>query len=387
MLSIAKGITVLLLFIALPVSGYAEGIPESLKPLYKAKKKEGKRNFVLNAMEIGVEALKLGDIERATLEFDHALSLIETVYANDKNAAKARSLWYDEGAKDFKGESYERAMAYYYRALLYLINAEYDNAYASMNAGLFQDQLSEEEEYQQDFALLMLIQGWAATKMGRAPLADEAYADLKKVRPKSKRPSSKHNLLVLVETGKSPRKLGDGVGHYELVYRRGKKFTEQKAAAYLPNESSIKLTPVEDIYWQAATRGGRMVDRVIEGKVNFRNNTNKIGDFASNVGGLGVVVAPIVQSSSDATAGLAGLSVLGAGAKWLAARAKVKADTRYWSNLPDKVHYATMNAPRSWDKISVTYYDDNGAKVEGLDRHAKIYWDKHGNGVAWVKSR
>src|SRR5690554_6357288 len=82
--------------------------PAYLRPLYQKLFEEGKRNEVLNRMEIGTAAFYRGDIDLARDNFDAALEVIETVYADNDSAAKARSLWHEEGRKDFKGEPYER---------------------------------------------------------------------------------------------------------------------------------------------------------------------------------------------------------------------------------------------------------------------------------------
>ncbi|HBC20010.1 MAG TPA: hypothetical protein DC022_14990, partial [Alcanivorax sp.] len=101
-------------------------------------------------------------------------------------------------------------------------------------------------------------------------------------RPDGPVPDDSDNTLIVAETGTSPRKLADGVGHYELVYRRGKGFTENRAKI-AGDGLNQTLYPAEDVFFQASTRGGRAVDRIIEGKVQFKQTTGNVGDAMTSL--------------------------------------------------------------------------------------------------------
>ena len=73
--------------------------PDYLRPLFQSLYQEGQRNAVLNRLEIGASAFFNGDIEIARTNFDEALSFIESTFANNENALKARSLWHEERMK------------------------------------------------------------------------------------------------------------------------------------------------------------------------------------------------------------------------------------------------------------------------------------------------
>jgi len=88
---------------------------------------------------------------------DRALAIVESTHGAGPEAAKARSLWYEEGCKIFKGEPYERCMMYYYRGLLYLWKKDYGNAHACFANGILQDAFAEEEQDQCDFGLLYFL--------------------------------------------------------------------------------------------------------------------------------------------------------------------------------------------------------------------------------------
>ena len=175
---------------------YLEGKPEPLKPHYATLMRQGQRNAVLNEMRIGLGAAELGARAAAAESFDHALGAIEAVYADTETAAKARSLWSAEAYKDFKGEPYERAMAYYYRGLLYLRDGDYENARASFKGGMLQDAFAEEEQNRSDFALLAFLEGWASRCAGNKDLAVQGFEEVGRLKSdrKSTRLNSSHRL-------------------------------------------------------------------------------------------------------------------------------------------------------------------------------------------------
>ncbi len=116
------------------VIAQAEDFDPRLQPVVQQLLQEGDRNFVLNHLRLGVQAMEIGQYDVAAQSFDQALGIITSVYADSESAARARSLWIEEGSKDFRGEPYERAMAFYYRGLLDLMDGEYDTARSSFRS-------------------------------------------------------------------------------------------------------------------------------------------------------------------------------------------------------------------------------------------------------------
>ena len=79
------------------------GKPQPLQQLYWLISAEGEQNAVLNNEQCGLAAFEMGNYTEAAACFDAALGEIEKVYPSGSkgadNADKARSLWYNEGAK------------------------------------------------------------------------------------------------------------------------------------------------------------------------------------------------------------------------------------------------------------------------------------------------
>ena len=335
-----------------------------LQSQYEKATKEGERNFVLNHTQAGLMAFQLKEYDLATQSFDQALLRIESVFSNNERAAKARSLWYEEGAKDFKGEPYERAMAYYYRGLLYLLRGDYENARAAYKNGILQDAFAEEEQYRCDFALLIFLEGWTYQCLGDFQTANAAYEEVRKLRPDFVPPRPDDNTLLIVETGKSPRKVADGIGHDELKYRRGRHFTEKRVQIRI-GDQLYPLYPMEDIFWQAATRGGRLVDKILKGKVSFMETQRASGEILSNVATAGIIASSAPVGDMSALHGVsAALGLISVVQLAIALNVNPRADTRYWNNLPDTIHNITLKTNPASLKSPI--------KAEFLDAERKV---------------
>lgn len=344
------------------------------------------KDTTLYTLQAGVDALAEDKTNDAVAHFDAALASIEGMFANTENAARARSLWYEEGAKDYKGEPYERAMAYYYRGLLYLAQGDYENARASFRGGILQDAFAEEEQYRSDFAALMLLEGWSS-QLNREPgLARDTYAEVTRLRPAWTAPAATANLLVVAELAGSPRKVGDGIGNHEIVYRRAKRTPERTLQVSFDGQAQpVALALGEDLFFQASTRGGRPVDRLIEGKVAFQNTAGNVGQALGTLASDGSVVSSAFGGGGGRALGA--VAAVGAIASLVAVNVKPRADVRYWNNLPEILHIGAVQWSGLPAKVDVALFDEQGRPVpaEALRIHKWI--DRNGNGLVWIKSR
>ena len=359
--------------------------PDLLRADFRNLFEDGQRNKVLNLMEIGVKAYRAGYRQEAKNTLTQARLEIENVYADTDAARKARSIWYEEAEKDFKGEPYERAMVYLYLGLIYLEEGDYGNARASFLAGLLQDAFAEEEQHSTDFAVLLYLAGWSAMQMGSNQLAQDHFRELQLYRPDAPIPEADDNALLIVETGQSPRKLGDGVGHYQLVYRRGKGFRDV-AAEVRNGEQWSPLYPIEDIYFQAATRGGRAIDRIVEGQIQFKENTRAVGSTLSNLSQDSTLAGFSAAAGGAVGAGFAAISLISVAADGMSASANTRADIRYWEGLPDTLHLMPVTAADG-EPVTVRFIDESGQPISGLTDNTEFTFDDRGAGLAFATSR
>lgn len=317
------------------INAYLANRQEKLREYYRVLYYDGEHNAVLNFQRLGLLAMELGHYDDAEKAFDGALDRIEAFYGKDKQAEKATSATRLEVNKDFKGEPYERAMAYYYRGLLFLRKGDYDNARASFKAAEYQDTVSNDETYQSDFGLLIYLQGWASHCAGDKSQAEDSFADAARVDPKLKAPGPADNLLILSELGNGPVKATDGQYQEKMVFREGTGFAENGAIVTLGSGKTTRawpLTPAANIYTQASTRGGRAIDGILNGKAQFKAGLETTSALASTVG------SSMVQQMGGNM-----LYAQGAGMLLNAFSKTVRptADIRMWDSLPATILVGT----------------------------------------------
>ena len=339
---------------------------------------------VLNQMEIGARAFWRGDYATAKPALDDAIMRIDAVFNDNPNAANARKLWYDEGSKDFKGEPYERAMVYLYRGLIYLHDADYENARAAFRRGLMQDAFAEEDQNRSDFALLLFLDAWASHVNGDTDLRDETMIQLKALRPNFGTIGAKDDTLVFAETGQGPRKLGDGLDHAFFVYRRGKPILEN-GVEVMAGTAPIQAFPMEDVYYQASTRGGREVDKILAGKAQFKAATGGVGSFLADT-----TVALSNNNGAFSAGGQYGGAVAAAGLASgvlliVSSKAKPQADVRAWSSLPDTIHVLTM-ASAGKPAALTAHFLKGGTPVEGEDKSITCHADENRKQLCLVRA-
>lgn len=335
------------------IEAYLADKPEDLHPLYRALFTGGERNAVLNFERLGLAAMDAGHWSDAEAAFDGALARIEAIYANNDQAARARSLFHNEANKDFKGEPYERAMAYYYRGLLYLRAGDFDNARASFKAAEYQDTLSETETFQEDFAVMNYLTGWTYHCQGQPTSAAEAFEIARQNAPSLAAPGPDDKVLLIAELGRAPIKARDGAQAQKLVFQPAFGDGAYGASYTLGAGEARNLAEASSVHYQATTRGGRAIDGVLDGKASFKETTSTLGDVASSMS---------LASSLSGDAGL-GLGFAAAGALFsmFSSAAKTQADIRAWDNLSDKIMLSTAALPGDGLTPTVQYMGGSAA--------------------------
>ncbi|MCH2209575.1 MAG: hypothetical protein MK132_27465 [Lentisphaerales bacterium] len=360
--------------IAIPVK--LEQTNKALHQGYQHYSLEGRRNEVLNLLEIGLDAFQIQAYKDAETAFDMAIDNIESIYGDNEAAQAARKLWYAEDVKDFKGEPYERVMAYYYRGLLYLKKGDLDNANACFKAGALQDAFKEEDQEISDFFMLTYYRLWISDLLNEDSISQDIRHFFKNIlKSKMSLPKDGDNILIVAEGGNAPRKLADGIGHHTLVYRKGKAKAPYKIEVIINDTVKKDLTRIEDIFYQANSRGARPIDRIIEGKVKFKENTKNIGKPLSSIGEYGMMASVLLSNSKSSTPlaiASGSLAVVGSTFQFLSLKTTVKADTRNWRNLPEFVHTTTIKLPAGSHKLKFNYYDQAGNLIGSSSKSVNV---------------
>lgn len=363
-------------------SGQSPVVPKPLMPHIEQDKLEGKRNSTLNNMRAGVTAWSIGEPSFAQVLFADAYDQIETVYANNPEAKKARSKFHAESVKDFKGEPYERAMVGYYRGLSELALGDLSNAKASFAWGEFQDTMSADETYRSDMALLNFLQAWTSNCNNQENDAKEFYKRAQEARPTLKVPTKSDNLLLIAEVSGAPVKYSTGKYREELRFKAGIE-TEIDSVKFAVNDTDYNSSLAEDLLWQASTRGGRPIDAILAGKASFKAGAETVSNVASTVTDIAITTSTIQSLTGNYDNAMSSMNVAGAGfllnmgASIVASATKPEADIRAWETLPARVYLSTTSIEDLPKKITAHINDTSQIPM-------KVYSVK-GCYVAWAR--
>ena len=336
------------------------------------------KDRVLWEYRIAAAALRAGDYGQAKATLDSAiLAMGGQIASSDEAARRSRSLFRAESTKNFIGEPYERAMAYFYRGLLYWQDGEPDNARACFRSAQLIDSDAEADSYRGDYVLLDYLDGLASAKLAgdgsdaRARAERSAKRALPAYDPKA-------NVLCFVEFGRGPRKYASGQFREQL--RFAAEDSAVRSAALEVGGQTMHFSPWDDLHFQATTRGGRVMDHILGRKAVFKQNTEAVGDVAL----VGAAVAAnniyspdyrhggTASKNYDAENMAIALGVIGLFSKIAAAAATPAADTRTWDNLPQYLAFGAFHLPPGEHRATLRFFDASGNALEYLTRNVTL---------------
>jgi tetratricopeptide (TPR) repeat protein len=321
------------------------------------------RDRVLWQYRTGLAALRAGERETAKAMLDAALMRIQSIYAPDATARRSRRYFVKESKKTFLGEPYERAMAYYYRGILYWMDGEPDNARACFRSAQLMDSDTEDRSYAGDYVLCDYLDGLATERLGGD--GSEALARARGAVRQGELPDYdvRCNVLFFAETGRGPTKYATGSYGEQLRFRAG-----HSAAVRIRLQAGERvwtLEPWDDLTFQATTRGGRVMDHVLANKAVFKGATDAAGNVA-------IVTGAILATERDRNSAVdevgVGLMIAGALSKLVSAATTPEADTRDWDNLPQFLYFGSVALGPGKHEIQAEFMDAAGRPLAEASR-------------------
>jgi len=327
------------------------------------------RDKVLWQYRTAAAALRQGKFDQAKQLLDDALLTLQGIYGPDPEARKARGYFHAEARKTFIGEPYERAMAFFYRGVLYWMDGQLDNARACFRSAEFEDSDAESHQFAGDWVLPDYLDGLATTKLGgdgsdalkraNATVASMPAGGRSIVLPPY---HPKANVLFIVEFGPGPVKYATGTYGEELRFRTLP--PPILSARIKTGSDDLAVAPCDDLNFQASTRGGRVMDHVLGNKAVFKTTTDVVGNVAL-IGGLST--AAISQDRTAREVGL-GVALAGLVSKVVSAATVPAADTRSWDNLPQFISFASLTLPVGLHTVTVEFLDGAGHPAADLTK-------------------
>ncbi len=331
------------------------------------------RDRVLWQYCTALTALRLGRREEAKPLLDAALARLQGLYGPDSEARRSRSYFAKESRKTFVGEPYERSMAYYYRGILYWMDGELDNARACFRSAQLMDSDVEDHRYAGDYVVMDLLDGWATFRLG----GDGAEA-VERARGVARRGSPPgfeggNNVVIFAESGRGPKKYAAGEYGEQLKFRPGASRAGRVRVGV--GGKWVEMEPLDDLTFQATTRGGRVMDHVLANKAVFKGATDAAGNAAINGG---AIMATQNNRNSAVDEVGAGLLVAGVLSKIISAATTPDADVRAWDNLPQYLYVGSMRLGVGEHRVRVEFLDVDGRVLEGVTREFVVELGREG---------
>lgn len=275
---------------------------------------------------------------------------------------RALSLWHGEQEKVYKGDGWERATLYAFLGLSFLDFGDWQSAIKCAENGILCDSDSEKNEYVADYALLPYVGYLAAVRKQDAAKADKFARLYKNACGKEIPEVARHpNALLVCWTGRGATYELGGEFEEKRYVVPGSDFGELDAvSAAAPGQpEAYSISGLADLNFQATTRGGRLMDNVLDDKAAVKRG------FAASANVLLVMSASLVQVGNQSplmmlvcypSAG--GLALLG-GSSYLVGKAVTpKADGRIWGCLPGRLLVVPLNLADGKSELVLNGYRD-----------------------------
>jgi hypothetical protein len=166
------------------------------------------------------------------------------------------------------------------------------------------------------------------------------------------------NVVMMIELGLGPHFTAEGHHGSVRAINQGE-YTEAYAEVFVDGQSLGQTYKIGDTFFQAITRGGRVMDDILKGKA-----IAKTAGIATGATGI-AVGAMLLRNGADSGTRTAGAVVLGVGAAVMIASLLVsaKADTRGNDLLPGETHLMMAKLPPGDHKVEVRYFDTMGREL------------------------
>jgi hypothetical protein len=328
-----------------------------------------RKDKVLHQYRLAATTLRRGEPGETKSLLDDALMTAAANYGNvNAAAAKSRRMFRNESDKPFIGEPYERVMANYYRAILYWRDGEPDNARALFRTAELLDSDTDEKTYAGDYVLCDYLDGYVTAKLGgngSDALARAVASARAQSRPDPPPYDPSANVLFFVEFGRGPRKVAAGQYGEMLRFEPGP--VTASAARLEIAGRTVMLPAYDDLYFQATTRGGRVMDHILGNKAVFKTGANTVGDAAL----MGAAIASNSRGKDSEKAALA-LATVGLISKLTSAATTPGADTRQWDNLPRYLSFHALQLAPGDYPATLTFLDAGGHAIDSLTQQFTV---------------
>ncbi|MCC6466171.1 MAG: tetratricopeptide repeat protein [Planctomycetes bacterium] len=309
--------------------------------------------------------MALGYHESATADYLRAWNIMN----HGKGGGVAGAYFFSERQKWWMGDPYERAFNSWYLGMLYYQLGKPEDAMACFRNAIFVDTGDlKQGEYAADWLPAFVMRMRCFLSRGDSASVQMLLDEISRL-PKeqanydaacpwlSVEAQKDANVVLMLELGEGPFFTAEGHHGSQRVINQGE-YREAYAEVFCDGQSLGRSYKIGDTFFQAITRGGRVMDDILKGKAIAKTATIATGATAIFVG------AELAAHGHDD----AGLITAGVGAAVLIAGLlmNAEADTRGNALLPGETHLLMAKLPPGKHELEVRYFDKGGSELRGM---------------------
>jgi hypothetical protein len=330
--------------------------------------------------------LGLGYHERARHDYLQAWNAMNM----SEGGGVASAYFFTERQKWWIGDPFERMFNSWYLGMLFYMKGDLIDAPAAFRNAIFVDTGDiEAGQWAADWipALLMLARCFLAD--GRD---DDARIMLQQISDLPEEPASfdpscpwftleaqkDANTIMMIELGKGPFFTAEGHHGSVRVINQGD-YREAYAEVWIDGEFLGRAYKIGDTFFQAITRGGRVMDDILQGKAIAKTSSIVVGATGMHVG-------RVLYESGNRTAGAVAAGV-GAALLLAGLLADASADTRGNVLLPGETHLMMAQLPPGDYSVELRFFDAGDRELKSMRQSGlPLHVPERGDAVLLARS-
>ena len=279
-----------------------------------------------------------GDYYHSDSRFAHACEEMEKLAGNE--GAEVAATLLDERAKPYRGQPYERASAFLYRAFCQFNRGRYEGALAAARHALACDQetKAEDQKLREDFGIAYFMAALSYAKLGEVDNAKTALRVARQHYPENPHLAEEvldRNFVAVLGLGQGPFLVE---GAWATKSWSCGPCPVGKVEVYVDGEQAGSSAEVTDLLSQAKSQEWGKADSARVGRT--------IGKFI-----LSVVLSALAGSNVNI---------------------EEKADLRCWYTVPRKYHIVAASLPPGNHTVEMRCFDSQG---KPLPRYRQVWFD------------
>lgn len=285
----------------------------------------------------------------------------------------ANAYWFSERQKYWMGDPYERAYNSWYLGVLDFQAGKFEDAMPCFRNALFVDTGDlKEGEYAADWlpTFIMRMRTFLTRgDSGSVKMLLDEIGRLNKDKANfdpdcpwlTLEAQQENNVVMMVELGEGPYFTAEGHHGSVRAINQGE-YRESWAEVFMDGQSLGKTYKIGDTFFQAITRGGRVMDDILKGKAIAKTASIAVGASAMHIG------RKMAQEGGNKDTKTAGLVVLGVGAAVMIGGLlmNAEADTRGNVLLPGETHLMMTKAAPGKHDVELRYFDMQGREMREM---------------------